>query len=191
MKIFKRVPYNRCPFNKISLKMKLTSLLLVVTLFQLHANETLSQNKKISIDMQDITIENVLNEIEQITDYKFLYEKNTFQADKIIKVSVKNEKLSKVLNKLFRDSNVSIIFLEKQIHIKQNKESDVPNEKVEPIKEETKIQQLQVSGIVTDGDGNPLPGVSILIEGTTTGTETDFDGNPRDDEPDMGAFEVQ
>lgn len=38
-------------------------------------------------------------------------------------------------------------------------------------------QQKEVSGVVTDTDGLPLPGVNIVIQGTTTGTQTDFDGN--------------
>jgi hypothetical protein len=156
--------------------MKLTSLLLVVTLFQLHANKTLSQNKKISIDMQDVTIENVINEIEIITDFKFLYEKDTFEADKLVKVSAKNEKLSSVLNKLFINSNVSIVFLEKQIHIKHKEGSVIPKENVKPLIKAAKIQQLQISGTVVDENDQPLPGVSILIKDSTLGTETDFDG---------------
>ncbi|WP_431163658.1 carboxypeptidase-like regulatory domain-containing protein, partial [Flagellimonas beolgyonensis] len=38
-------------------------------------------------------------------------------------------------------------------------------------------QQKQVSGTVTDADGLPLPGVNIVVEGTSNGTQTDFDGN--------------
>ena len=38
-------------------------------------------------------------------------------------------------------------------------------------------QQKTVSGTVTDQGGLPLPGVNIVVEGTTTGTQTDFDGN--------------
>ncbi|MEQ8419798.1 MAG: carboxypeptidase-like regulatory domain-containing protein, partial [Arenibacter algicola] len=37
-------------------------------------------------------------------------------------------------------------------------------------------QEKTISGTVTDQDGLPLPGVNILVEGTTTGTQTDFDG---------------
>lgn len=38
-------------------------------------------------------------------------------------------------------------------------------------------QEITVSGLVTDGNGEPLPGASIVLQGTTTGTQTDFDGN--------------
>ena len=40
------------------------------------------------------------------------------------------------------------------------------------------IAQKTVSGTVTDAsDGSPLPGVNVLVQGTTTGAQTDFDGN--------------
>ncbi|MFD2789394.1 TonB-dependent receptor P3 [Arenibacter antarcticus] len=38
-------------------------------------------------------------------------------------------------------------------------------------------QDRTISGTVTDQDGLPLPGVNILVKGTTSGTQTDFDGN--------------
>ncbi len=41
----------------------------------------------------------------------------------------------------------------------------------------TFAQEKTVSGTVTDQDGLPLPGVNIVVEGTTSGTQTDFDGN--------------
>ena len=43
--------------------------------------------------------------------------------------------------------------------------------------EDTPIQQFQINGVVTDSDGNPLPGASIIESGTTNGTTSDFDGN--------------
>ena len=41
----------------------------------------------------------------------------------------------------------------------------------------TTFFQQQITGTVTDGDGVPLPGASILEKGTTNGVQTDFDGN--------------
>ncbi|HLU81264.1 MAG TPA: carboxypeptidase-like regulatory domain-containing protein, partial [Flavobacteriaceae bacterium] len=38
-------------------------------------------------------------------------------------------------------------------------------------------QERTISGTVNDDAGLPLPGVNIIIEGTTTGTQSDFDGN--------------
>lgn len=174
MKKFISGLYINNPNYQISLKMKLTSLLLIVTLFQLHANESFSQNEKISLDMEQVTIKSVLNEIELNTDFKFLYEKSVFQIDRIVSLSVKKKKISEVLNSLFKNSNVSIVFIEEQIHIKPNDES-IPSKKEEAINID-KVQQIEISGTVTDENGQPLPGASIIIKGTTTGTETDFDG---------------
>ncbi len=162
-------------FPKISLKMKLTSLFLMVFLFQMNANDVLSQNRKISLNMEQVTIENVLNKIEKETDYKFLYENNVFDFDRIVSISVKKEKLSSVLEILFKDFNVSIIFLEKQIHIKTGSTTLLPKE--EKVIKKSNIQQKIISGTVLDNTGEPLPGASIIEKGTTKGTTTDFDGN--------------
>ena len=58
------------PMLKFDLKMKLTSLLLFICLFQINA-ETYSQKKKIDLDLKEVTVQQVLDEIESITDFKF------------------------------------------------------------------------------------------------------------------------
>ncbi|AUP80616.1 SusC/RagA family TonB-linked outer membrane protein [Flavivirga eckloniae] len=156
---------------KISLKMKLTYFLLFVSLLQSYAN-SYSQNTKVTLDMREVTLRSVLNEIEHKTDYKFLYEKGIFQTDKIVSISVKRKKLSSILNRLLEPFDVSVEYLDKQIIIKR-KPDPVEVEKA-VIKESL---QQQIKGQVKDGFGLPLPGVSILIKDTTTGTSTDFDGN--------------
>ena len=161
--------------SKISLKMKLTTLLLVVSLFQMHANDTYGQDIKISLDMKQVNLKSVLTKIEQKTDFKFLYEKNIFQTNKIVNISAKKEKLSSILDKLFKDANVSIVFLKKQIVIKAKLDRVItPKKEVKQI--EFDNQQFVVSGVVSDTNGQPLPGANILEKGTTNGTQTDFDG---------------
>ncbi len=149
---------------KISLKMKLTYFFLFISLLQSYAN-TYSQNTKVTLDMKEATIRSVFNEIENKTDYKFLYEKGIFQTDKIVSISVKKEKLSSILNKLLSTFNVSIQYLEKQIIIKKGS-----------INNDTAAIQQKISGLVIDEEGLPLPGATVLIEGTTNGVSTDFDG---------------
>ncbi len=159
-------------FPKISLKMKLTSLFFMMFLFHMNANDVLSQNKKVSLSMIEVTVESVLNEIERKTDFKFLYEQSVFQTDKIVSISVKREKLSHILETLFKHSNVSILFLEKQVHIKTGTRSLNEGKTIG----KNLAQQKEISGIITDENGDPLPGANIIEKGTTNGTQTDFDG---------------
>jgi len=164
-------------FQITTLKMKLTTFLFVVSLFQVHANDSYSQNVKISLDQNQESLINVLHVIEKKTDFKFLYEKGIFQTDKIVSISVKNERLSSILHKLFIDSNISLEFLDKQIIIKQDLEKIPIHLEETNATKDIGIQKRTIKGTVIATDGQPLPGVNIFIAGSSTGTETDFDGN--------------
>ncbi len=151
---------------KISLKMKLTYFLLFVSLLQSYAN-TYSQNKKVTLEMEEVTLRSVFDEIEQKTDFKFLYEKGVFQTDKIVSIFAKKEKLSSVLDKLLKNLNVSVEYIQKQIIIKREYDDGL-NAK--------QLNQSKITGVITDENGLPLAGAVVLIKGTTTGVSTDFDG---------------
>jgi len=153
-----------------SLKMKLTSIFLFITLFQIQAN-TFSQNAKVTLDLKEVSLISALSEIEKKTDHKFLYEKGVLVLDKIVSIYSKNEKLSSILNRLLQGENVDIVYLEKQIVIKPK--IMLPS----PKGEQKNKQQQEVSGKISDQNGLPLLGVTVLIKGTSSGTSSDFDGN--------------
>lgn len=155
---------------KLSLKMKVTSILLFFTLFQIHAT-THSQNVKISLHCNQMKLESVLNEIEKKTDFKFLYEKSILEKDILINISSQNEKLSDVLKQLFKDTDIDYRVVSQQIvlrrnTLRQNKKNTLSSSEF----------QKQISGKVTDENGMPLPGATVLEKGTNNGVSTDFDG---------------
>ena len=85
----------RYPFHgtfNFKLKMRITTLLLIVSLFQIQAN-TYSQNTKISLDMQQVSIEEVLGEIETRTDFKFLVDTREVDLNRIVSIKVKKKKI--------------------------------------------------------------------------------------------------
>lgn len=154
-----------------NLKMKLTTFLLIISIFKIGANNY-AQNTKITLDLKNVTIEKVLNEIENNTDFKFLFNRNDIDVNKIVSVNVDKEKVKNILNNLFVDMPVSFDLLNKQIILKKSIEIKAENKK-ELIIDQSK----EIKGNVTDNYGNPLPGVNIIIAGTVKGTGTDFDGN--------------
>lgn len=161
---------------KLSLKMKLTYILLFLTLFQIHAN-TYSQNVKVTLDCKDMKLEDVLSEIEEKTDFKFLYENNVFKKHKIVSISSNQEKLSRVLKKLFKKEGVDFKVSDKQIVL-------FPKNKaylfLETLKQSVgKLFQEYITGKITNANGEPLPGATIILKGTNTGVSADFDGNYR------------
>jgi len=159
-----------CP-PEFSLKMKLTTILLFIALFNIRANNY-AQNTRISLDLKEVSIEKVLNEIEAHTEFKFLYNLKDVDISKLVTLKVNKEKVRNILQTLFLNTNVSYEVLDKHIILKRNEKKYI---KSVPIKSDTPVQS-EVQGIVKDSDGIILAGANVVIKGTTKGVVTDFDG---------------
>ncbi|WPR71387.1 TonB-dependent receptor [Flavobacterium sp. NG2] len=154
---------------KIDLKMKLAFILFVISFFQIQAN-TYSQNTKISMHLENVSIKKVLRTIESKTEFKIFYNDNEVDYNRLISVDFEKEKVSVILDKLFKDTAVSYEVLDKQIVLVRN-----TNKNSNVIEKSTNVLDKKITGKVTDGQG-PLPGVNVMVKGTTIGTTTDFDG---------------
>lgn len=158
---------------RYDLKMKLSIILLVFSLFQIHANSSFGQNTKITLNFENVSLEKVLNQIETLTDYKFIYKDNEVNYKKRVTISVAKKPLLTVLEDLLSETNIGFKIDGKQIVLRQKSLLQSYN-----ITEDAVVQQqFQVSGTVVDEKGVPLPGTSIVEKGTTNGTQSDFDGN--------------
>jgi len=152
---------------KFDLKMKLSTLFLFVSLLTMHANETYSQNTKLSLDMTEVTVKDVIRKIESLSDFKFLYNRKDVNLNRLVSVKAKKKRVSSILDKVFSNTTTEFKVVNKQIVLRKKTENQVI-----PI-----TLQSSVSGKVTDTNGEPLGGVNIVEKGTTNGTTTDFDGN--------------
>ncbi len=162
---------------KFDLKMKLTTILLLLCLFQINAN-TYAQKTKISFNVENSTVESVLlNNIEQETDFKFFYENSALDLDRVVSLKVAKKDIFKVLDLLFDGTNINYEIVEKQIILtKRQVLSKKSSKQSATIPDKPLKLQLTVQGLISDKDGQPLPGANILEKGTTNGTQTDFDG---------------
>ncbi|MBU2904005.1 TonB-dependent receptor [Arenibacter algicola] len=155
--------------------MKLTLLLTIAALFQIQAN-TYSQNKKISLDFSNTSVETIIHEIEAISEFKFLLNRKDVDLSRKVSIKVEQQKIKSILSKLFSNTDVVYEILNKQIVLRKSKTITYPSPKL-PINEpRNKPIQFQISGAITDKDGSPLPGANILEKGTSNGTQADFDG---------------
>ena len=146
--------------------MRISTFLLMVCVFCSYAGNAHSQNAKVSIRMNNVKLDKILNEIENQTDYLFIYN-NQVDINKITSVKVKNEAVAQVLDKIL--SGTGINYELEGTHIILTTEA---------IKDLHAQQQAKtVTGTVTDVSGEPIIGANIRIKGTTTGTITDIDGN--------------
>ncbi|WP_428230554.1 TonB-dependent receptor [Flavobacterium sp.] len=145
--------------------MKLTTLLILVAMFNIRGN-TYAQKTKVTLELNNSTIEKVIETIEQKTDFRFIYKLNDIDLDRTISISVKDQAINIVLDKLFKGTLTEFKIRDTQIILKK------PELKTQNVQ----YQKQTVSGIITDENGLPLPGASVTEEGTRNGMVTDFDG---------------
>ena len=166
--------FNNC--NKISnLKTKMKISLFLFLLINLTFAKSLSQDK-ITMNIESATIFEVIDEIESNTDYKFIYITNVYDFEKRISINVIDQSIKLVLDMIF-DNKLEYEVLDKKIILKKAiKSTPVKNNEINTDNDQDELQKT-ISGSITDKDGNPLPGATIVEVGTDNGTSSDFDGN--------------
>jgi len=165
MKINPKSIGSKFPVLKIDLKVKLTTLLLLVVMFSGRAN-TYAQTK-VSLRLNNKTVEKVIETIEKQTDFRFIYNIGDIDSNRIVSISVKEESIDAVLNTLFEGTGTTFKIRDTQIILKKALVATF-----KPVN----VQQ-NVRGKVVDENGIPLPGASVLEENTTNAVSTDVDGN--------------
>ena len=154
-------------FPKLLLTMKLSTLIIFLSITYVAADEVKSQSARINLDVNSKPIVNILSEIEEQTDYLFFYNKKDIDVEKVVTASFKNTSVSEVLEKLFIGTEVKYSMVKDYIVLTQNF----------AIETESLKQQQKVQGRVTDGTtGESVIGANVIIEGTTLGVVTDMDG---------------
>lgn len=161
--------------SKLTLKMKLTTLFLVISVFGVQA-ESYSQKTKITLNLESVNLMTVFSEIESLSDFKFLGNENLIDNNHLVTIKVTKQRIDKILNTLFNNTNIIYKVIDKQIVLTRNRNVEIPTQiliKEDPLSVD--IQQ-QITGTITDANGIPLAGASVLEKGTTNGVQTDFDG---------------
>ncbi|MFV0266444.1 MAG: carboxypeptidase-like regulatory domain-containing protein, partial [Draconibacterium sp.] len=150
--------------SKLFRIMKTTVFILLVFVYNSFAISSYSQTTKLNIDLKDVAVKDVLDNIEGQSEFYFMYEASKVDVNRKVSISVEGKVINEILDELFEDANVSYRINNRQIALRADEVTASGD------------QQLTVSGVVKDTGGEPLPGVSVVIKGTTQGTITDFDG---------------
>lgn len=144
--------------------MRLCLLFIALSLTQVFASVSYSQTTSVSLQMKNASIEDVLNQIEEETEFRFLYNKKMVNVEHEVNVSVKNKNIVEVLDNLFKNAGISYSISGRQIVL--NKKEIYES-----------VQQVnKVTGIVLDSQGEPVIGANVVEKGTTNGTITDVSG---------------
>ena len=125
-----------------------------------------SQQNKVSLDLKEVTLEEFIEAVNQQTGVNFLYNASLFEGADKVSVKAKKEPLSKVLEETLGQKGYAIDYRDEVVVIlKQEPQPFVPQ-----------ANKRTVSGTVKDSDGEPVPGVSVLVKGTQVGVATDVNG---------------
>jgi TonB-dependent SusC/RagA subfamily outer membrane receptor len=154
----------QCFAIKIFRVMRLCLLFLALSLTQVFASVSYSQSVSVSLQMKNVSIEEVLNQIEEETEFRFLYNKKMVNVEREVNVSANNKNIVEILDNLFKNAGISYSISGRQIVLNKREATEA-------------IQQTRkVIGVVFDSQGEPVIGANVVEKGTTNGTITDVDG---------------
>jgi TonB-linked SusC/RagA family outer membrane protein len=157
--------------KKLFLIMKLSLILFLAGIFNLSAS-VYSQTVRVNIELKNANLETVFQSIQDQTEFDIFYKNEHLPNNKTVDAIYANAKIDKVLDEVLTGTGLIYRVLNKDIVITKGNGSDSGRDEL------FQVQQLKtISGVVSDADGLPLPGVTIVVKGTTNGTITDFDGN--------------
>ena len=147
--------------------MRCVILFILLGTLQSFANLSYSQSVKLSLNMENTTVQEVLTTIEQKSGFYFTYNLEQVKVTRKVTVNFKDKTIPEVLNELFAKENIHYVINDKHIALYKGSERQVALQTKKNIK-----------GVVTDKNGEPIPGVNIIEKGNpTNGTITDVDGN--------------
>lgn len=152
--------------KKIPLVMKLFIFYLFCSIGMLQAVETYAQNARLSLNVEEETVANVLRQIEDASDFDFFYNNSHVDLNRRVSVSAQNSDIFAILKEIFEGTEVRYTVLDKKIILS-----------TELTTQGTQQQGNVVKGKVVDANGEPVIGATIREVGTDNGTVTDVDGN--------------
>ena len=164
---------NRIGLIFITKKMKLT-LLFSFLLFFSSWGKTLSQTTKLSLNVKNVPVQEVILKIEHLSEFYFIYQDDVFKKDQKVTIEAEKESVESIIQQLAEQSSIEYKIFDRQIVLMPLGEIVLPQ-----IFNDQAQQKREITGSVKDGKGITLPGVSVVVKGTTIGTITDANGQYR------------
>ena len=145
--------------------MKLTVLVLLLSVLGSWASQGYSQTTRLTVVAKNLKIENFLNSIEDQSEYRFFYSRK-IDVDRTINGTFENQLINEILDEALKGTDIKYEVKGRQVILS-------PADALSSDEQ----QQKPISGKVTDASGGAIPGVTVVVKGTTTGTITDANGN--------------
>ena len=146
--------------------MKLCTCLLLCSVMSISANVR-AQHARMSLELKGVTLEEVIWALEKKSDITFFYNVTDVAGSNKVDAVFKDAPLEKILTEVLRGTNLSYEIQGKVVVIKRYLSSPVSDS----------LKSVTINGVVKDSHGNGLPGVTVVLKGTTTGVATANDGD--------------
>lgn len=161
-------------FRRIFIIMK---LIFLISLFAVVSTSASTYSQSVKLSLKEASILEVLQQIEAQTDFVFIYKNNLINSKTKVDVKVEGDNIKEILNEVLNPVGIKYEILKKQIILTperklQKKELALVNENAGI----SQVLQKKLTGIISDQNGEPIPGATVFIKGTTIGTITDIDG---------------
>ena len=166
-KLIGGISLDREKVRKILMIMRLIVLLFFASLIHVSAS-VYSQKTKLNIRVENASLQQVFKVLQEQSEFDFFYKNEQIPAEARVSIQYQNESIEVILDKILTGTGLTYHVLDKDIVI-SNKGAAKSDMNLQ--------QQKSVSGKVADSSGGVLPGVSVVVKGTTNGTITDGNGN--------------
>ncbi len=157
------------PLAKVPLFMKLSFIILVLSIQVMLASNSYAQKTALSLDAKNETVVKVLDEIEKQSEFRFYYNSKLVNTQRKVTVNAKNEDVFSILDELFGSTDIGYKVVDKDIILTKKETGETYSNGITQ-------QGIRIKGAVTDETGLPIPGVSVVLKGTSTGLITDNEG---------------
>jgi TonB-linked SusC/RagA family outer membrane protein len=159
--------------KKLIMELKIAFFLILAGVSSVLATPVYSQVAKVSLDMQNASLESVLDEIESQSEFYFIFNQKQIDVNRVVDIKEENKLITDILPELFKGTNVNYALLDRKILLTTDQvENSLNTSEAAPVP-----QQKNITGTVTDATtGQPMPGVNVLVNGTLVGAQTDVNG---------------
>lgn len=147
--------------------MKITCFLLLISALSVFAGKTYSQTKMLNLNLENVSVKAVLSSIEDQSEFYFFFSDKIIDVNRKVTINAEEQNIETVLKSLFAGTDVIYVVKDRVIVLTTPEVSQA----------ESQQAGKTISGKVTDSSGASLPGVSVVVKGTTTGIITDSEGN--------------
>lgn len=154
------------PIVKILMLMKVYFIISMIFCINISAS-VYSQNTKMTFNKNNVSVQEILDEIEQNTEFRFFLQHEKIKTDRKLNLNVTDATVEEILEKVFNDQRVEYNISDKNLILISAKNQNSVQQQ----------EKIAIAGKVVDTNGESLPGVSVMEKGTSNGVTTDAEGN--------------